>query len=138
MHLSVFSRNRTEPTDQFSLVRVGSVCSGSGRVSWVLFLILFLIFCVYLFLLLLLLFFVIVIFVFLFIFTTKPNRTYWPVQFGSVRLGLGLYGSSQNGIYIYIVLNICQKVTHSLVESVLSSLHLVLGSNLTYVIYFSS
>ena len=137
MHLSVFSRNRTEPTDQFSLVRVGSVCSGSGRVSWVLFLI-FLIFCVYLFLLLLLLFFVIVIFVFLFIFTRKPNRTYWPVQCDSVRLGLGLYGSSQISIYIYIVLNICQKLMCSLVEDVLFPLHLVLGSNPTHVIYFSS
>ena len=132
MHLSVFSRNRTEPTDQFSLVRVGSVYSGSGQLSFIFnFLCLFI-------LIIIIVIFCIVIFVFLFIFTRKPNRTYWPVQFGSVRLGLGLYGSSQNGIYIYIVLNICQKVTHSLVESVLSSLHLVLGSNLTYVIYFSS
>ena len=32
----IFTRNRTEPTDQFSLVRIGSVCFGSGQLGFIL------------------------------------------------------------------------------------------------------
>ena len=127
----------TEPNLLTSSVWFGSVQSAPGRVSWVLFLI-------FNFLCLFILIIIIVIFCYcyfrFFIYfyqKTEPNLLTSSFWLGSARSG-SVWVESERYIYIYIVLNICQKVTHSLVESVLSSLHLVLGSNLTYVIYFSS
>ena len=100
MHLSVFSRNRTEPTDQFSLVRVGSVCSGSGRVSWVLFLIFFNFF-VFIYSYYYYCYFLLLLFSFFYLFLpeTEPNLLTSSVWFGSAQSGSVWVGSEQ---YIYI------------------------------------
>ena len=96
--MHVYFLPEIEPNLLTSSVWFGSVQSAPGRVSWVLFFLIFL--CLFI-LIIIIVIFCYCYFRFFNLFLPE-NRTEPTDQFSLVRLDLGLYGSSQNGIYIYI------------------------------------